>query len=170
VSAAELIDIVDANDRVIGQCPRAEINERRLRHRVVHVLLYAPDGQLILQKRSAQRSFLPLHWTTSAGGHVSSGETYIEAAERELEEELGIQTPLTFLRWYVYKVPEADNFFKHTALFRGVSEGPFRLRPEVVERVEFFEPDALASFLETAPVHAELAYALRRTASKQATS
>jgi isopentenyl-diphosphate Delta-isomerase len=45
-----------------------------------------------IQKRSENKSFYPGFWTASCTGHVSSGETYVEAATREVEEELGLDS------------------------------------------------------------------------------
>jgi isopentenyldiphosphate isomerase len=43
-----------------------------------------------LQKRSMHVRLAPGRWDHSAAGHVDEGESYEQAAERELEEELGI--------------------------------------------------------------------------------
>ncbi len=163
MSDAELIDIVDANDGVVGQATRDEINERRLRHRIVHVLLYQPDGRLVLQQRSARKSYLPLVWTTSAGGYVQAGESYLEGAMRELEEELGLRVPLAFVRWYMYTVPEAPGFVKHTAVFHAESPEAPKPHPDEVERIQAFSQAELSRLLEDADVHAELREALIAT-------
>ena len=48
-------------------------------------------GRIYLQKRSFEKSEHPGKWDSSASGHVDSGETYQEAAARELEEEIGVK-------------------------------------------------------------------------------
>lgn len=47
--------------------------------------------QLLLQKRSATKKSHPNCWDISGAGHIRSGETVIEGAIRELNEELGIK-------------------------------------------------------------------------------
>ena len=95
----EIFDIVDDNDVVIGQAPRAQCHGNpALVHRVAHVLVFNRDGALLLQKRAASKDVQPGKWDTSVGGHLDPGESYLQAAYREMEEELGIHDiPLTFL-------------------------------------------------------------------------
>jgi isopentenyl-diphosphate delta-isomerase type 1 len=86
----EMIDIVDANDQVIGSAPRREVHARGLRHRAVHMLILDGQGRIYLQRRSADKDVDPGLWDTSAAGHVDSGEDYLTAAHRELGEELAL--------------------------------------------------------------------------------
>ena len=62
---AELFDVVDAEDRVIGQATRSEVHARGLLHRASHVFVFNSDGQLLLQQRSATKDAHPLCWTSS---------------------------------------------------------------------------------------------------------
>ena len=85
----EEVDVVDAHDNVVGKAKREEAHRKGLLHRVVFVFLFDPDGKLYVQKRVASKDMYPNCWEGSLSGHVLSGETYKEAAERELHEELG---------------------------------------------------------------------------------
>ena len=89
-SAMEEVDIVDAHDNVVGKEKRDVAHEKGLLHRVVHVMLFDPDGRLYVQQRSQKKDLYPGYWEGSLSGHVLSGESYKEAAERELHEELGV--------------------------------------------------------------------------------
>lgn len=60
-------------------------------HRSVHVWILTTDGRLLLQKRSAQKENHGGLWDVSAAGHVSAGETALETAIRETEEEIGLR-------------------------------------------------------------------------------
>lgn len=86
----EMIDIVDANDNVIGRAPRSEVHARGLRHRAVHMLILDGEGRIYLQRRAADKDVDAGLWDTSAAGHVDSGEDYLAAAQRELGEELAL--------------------------------------------------------------------------------
>ncbi len=87
----ELLDVIDENDRVVGQAMRSVVHQRGLVHRGVHVMLFTPDGRLIVQQRSRSRDMYPSALDCSVSEHVKSGETYPEAAARGLREELGLE-------------------------------------------------------------------------------
>ena len=86
----EYFDKVDQNDHVIGKISREQAHEFNLLHRAVHIFIKGQNGKWLLQKRSSKKDLDPLLLTTSCSGHVDSGETYLDAAVRECEEELGL--------------------------------------------------------------------------------
>lgn len=85
-----MFDIVDELNQVTGQGTRREIHEGSLRHRAVHMFLVNKHGAVLLQKRSLWKDRQPGKWDSSAAGHLDAGESYEEAAVRELKEELGV--------------------------------------------------------------------------------
>jgi isopentenyldiphosphate isomerase len=52
------------------------------------------NGKVLFQQRSKRDLWQPGLWTLSSTGHVKSGESYRDAAKRELDEELGLRSPL----------------------------------------------------------------------------
>jgi 16S rRNA (adenine1518-N6/adenine1519-N6)-dimethyltransferase len=86
-----LIQIVNENDEVIGSAPKREAQEKGLIHRIAQIMVEDPEGRLLLQKRSLLTEFRPGQWDTSVGGHVDAGENYLDAAIREMQEEIGIK-------------------------------------------------------------------------------
>lgn len=100
----EMLEVVNEKGETIKSLPRSEIHGNpALLHRVVHVLVFNENGELILQKRSMSKDVAPGRWDTSVGGHVNAGETLDEAMKREMEEELGIaECPTEFLYTYVH--------------------------------------------------------------------
>ncbi|MGN9812101.1 NUDIX domain-containing protein [Micromonospora sp. BQ11] len=107
-SADELLDIVDEQDRVVGQARRGEVYGRRLRHRCVFVLARDAAGRVFVHRRTAGKLVFPSLYDMFVGGVVGAGETYDEAALREAEEELGVSglpTPVPLFR-FLYETPE----------------------------------------------------------------
>lgn len=168
-AADERFALVDAEDRVIGDAPRATVHGDNLLHRAVHILLFNDAGELFLQKRSRAKDRHPGVWDSSAAGHVDAGEDYDEAADRELAEELGVTAPLE----RVVKLGASERTgMEFIWLYRGRHNGPFRLAPNEIELGRFFPPDLITAWLEArppdfAPGFAECWAALRSLAAEQ---
>lgn len=114
----ELFWLVDVHDRVIGPiaCHQAHSSCKFI-HRSVCILVRNPQGQLLLQKRSAAKDTYPNFWTLSATGHVVFGETYLKAARRELLEELGFSVRLKFVCKLLLRLPQETEY---CAVYRAV--------------------------------------------------
>jgi len=144
----EMFDIVDESDRVMGQLPREEVHVNNLRHRAVHMLLFNKAGEIFLQKRSMWKDKNPFVWDSSAAGHVDTGETYEQAAVRELREEIGATTSLTSLG----KLPNSPQTgWEFIEVFFGQSEGPFSLDRLEVETGAFFPIDQVEAWTRQSP-------------------
>ena len=89
-AAEEMTDLVDEDDRVIGRAPRSEVRRRNLLHRGVGVLCRNSAGDVYVHRRTDSKDVFPGMYDAFAGGMVASGESYEEAARRELAEELGV--------------------------------------------------------------------------------
>ncbi len=85
------LNIVNENDEVIGKESRENIHKMGLLHREVHVWIYNDKGEILFQKRAADKDTYPGLLDASAGGHVEPGESYEEAALKELKEETGLK-------------------------------------------------------------------------------
>jgi 16S rRNA (adenine1518-N6/adenine1519-N6)-dimethyltransferase len=144
----ELFDEVDESDAVLGPQPRAFIHVNNLRHRAIHILLFNAAGELFLQKRSPWKDLNPSLWDSSAAGHVDSGETYHEAAGRELQEELGVSTPLKKIG-KLESSPETS--WEFVEIFTGHHEGPFQLARMEVETGAFFPMTKIKSWFSKRP-------------------
>lgn len=64
----------------------------------VHVCIFNSSGKMLIQQRSATKRTNPNVWDITLGGCVQTGETTIQAAERELLEELGLSFDLSNVR------------------------------------------------------------------------
>lgn len=156
----EFLDVVDEKNEVVGSAPYDEVYSKRLNHRIIHVLIFNDKGEIFLQQRSAKKNFCPGHWVTSAGGPVQKGETYEQAAKRELKEEIGIQVPLTLIHESPYDHYKMRKFLQ---VFRGISEGPFNLNPEEVAGGRWFSiADVRDMVKKNQLIHPELAHVIEK--------
>lgn len=87
----ELLDILDEEGNKIGIKERSEVHRDGDWHKVAFVFVVNDKGEIILQKKSKEKQSNPNKWTASASGHLSAGDTEIEGAMRELQEEIGVK-------------------------------------------------------------------------------
>lgn len=102
---------------------RSRVRAANLRHRSVAIAVLGSDGRLLVHRRSTTKDVWPGMWDICAGGVVASGETYAQAAERELAEELGIDAALEPIGAGRY---EDDAVRAIGRCFRVVHDGPVR--------------------------------------------
>jgi isopentenyldiphosphate isomerase len=137
------IAVVDDADRFVRWEERRVVHERQLPHRSVHILVFDSAARLVVQLRHATKQTWPRYWDTSVSGHVDEGdyvagldaqldEVYARAARRELDEELGLSTPLELLGHFA---PEPGIHYEQYHLYRSLSDGPFVFPSDEIEAV-----------------------------------
>lgn len=141
----EYFDVVDENDKVINRAKRRECHSNpELIHRAVHIIIFSSRGQILLEKRSMEKDLYPGMWCDMAG-HLDSGESYEDAARRELKEETGLEAPLKFL--FKFR-KDAEKETEFISVFRCESDGPFRTNPRETQFVKFFDVSEIRKMLE----------------------
>ena len=96
----EYIDIFDENNNPTGIVKeKKQAHEDGDFHRTAHIWIINNKKELLLQKRSSSKKTHPNCWDISGAGHIRAGETVIEGAIRELEEELGVKTKESDLKF-----------------------------------------------------------------------
>lgn len=150
-SPDEIFDIVDEQDKVIGALPRSEIHKRGLKHRAIHIFWFRNDGMLCLQRRSYAKDNSPGMLSSSCAGHVDSGETYLTAAVRELDEELGIKVSPDQLHEIDYAPTheELGHEFVRSYLLRG--DFNFNLHHPEVDSIVWRTPQEVSRWSQSDP-------------------
>jgi len=83
----EPLNVYDVEGRAVGVMPRAAAKRSGLAVGAVNILLINAAGEVLLQRRPADKENGGL-WDKSVGGHVGAGEDFDRAAVREAGEEL----------------------------------------------------------------------------------
>ncbi|MFE4173097.1 NUDIX hydrolase [Streptomyces sp. NPDC056909] len=131
-AADEILDIVDENDRVVGQAPRGEIYAKGLRHRCVFVLVRDPEDRVFVHRRTAGKLAFPSLYDMFVGGVVGAGESYDDAALREAEEELGVSGLDRPVPLFPFRYDAEDGSFLESAYVYWV-RCPLPVNPQVEE-------------------------------------
>ncbi len=143
----ELLIVVNTNDEIVGYTSRSACHaDPSLLHRTVGVLLKNDAGEILLQKRSMTKDMDAGLWGISAAGHVTKGQTDEDAAHREMMEELGVDTHLTFVGTMLIQTEKES---ERAALFTGTHNGPFTIHPQEVDEVMFMQPDRIRESVDS---------------------
>ena len=88
----EMIDVLNEDGSLTGrQASKKEVHEKGLWHRAAHIWFLNSKNEILLQKRAEHIESHPGEYDISAAGHLTAGDSKIEGAIREAEEELGIK-------------------------------------------------------------------------------
>ena len=122
-SPDEMVEEIDITGNVLRLVPRRKMRAEQLCHRSVFIAVMSEKGDLLVHKRAETKDIWPGWWDVAVGGVVGPGETWADAAVRELHEELGIEgTRLTLLGIGAYRDSDVQLV---AATFLCRTEGPF---------------------------------------------
>lgn len=140
-NSSELVILVDEQNNAIGTAPKATVhNKNTPLHRAFSVFLFDKNGALLLQQRALLKVTWPGVWSNSCCGHVSPGETTLAAAQRRLNEELGLKNIALFevlpnYRYCFEKDGIVENEF--CPVFAGFTSKKPRPNPAEVESIKW---------------------------------
>jgi isopentenyl-diphosphate delta-isomerase len=128
----ELI-LVNERNRAIGRGEKLAVHKAGLLHRAFSIFLVAPDGRLLLQRRSRAKYHSGGLWANSCCGHPRPGETTLRAAERRLGEELGASSRLHFGFRTHYHADFANGLAENEIVYVYFGVLPAELKPNPAE-------------------------------------
>lgn len=120
----ELVDLVDADDRVLEVVTRAEMRERgaTARHRACYVAVLTTAGELVVHRRAEWKDVYPGWWDVCFGGVLGAGEAWDDAARRELLEEAGVEAQPELVGSARWDRPDVG---LNARIYRVTHDGPF---------------------------------------------
>lgn len=156
----ENLDIIDSNDNVIWINTRHESYKNFTTNRIISVVIFNKEWKIALQKRSLTCSYMPWWWWLSAWWHVSSWETYLDSAKRELKEEIWVICDLKFkdkfywdrlewdLKYWVNNNPSKKHHYFFETIFEWHYDWDFKFDDWEVDKIEFFSIKELKNIIE----------------------
>ncbi len=113
---------------------------------LVHIIIRNKHNLYLLQQRAFTKKWYPGQWDATCG-RVQAGETGIDAAMREVKEELGLSTvpdEYTLLYHNIYKASCLLDIFLLELDFR---ESDCTIQKEEVERIKLCSFDEMVDIL-----------------------
>lgn len=141
-------DVFDQDNRPTGRIvdKRQGLRPGEYR-RIVELWIRGADGRYLIQQRSRNKKIFPGMWYCSVSGAVQSGETPMEAAQRETREELGFG--LNPERAEPYKIISEDAAHFYIWLFRQeIDTEQLVLEPAEVAAVQWASRETIETMIE----------------------
>jgi isopentenyldiphosphate isomerase len=131
---AELLDVVDDEDNVVGKATRGQCHDKRLTHRSVMFFILDSSGRVLVNRRAKDKEFFGGQWSIVLGGHVPTGESYDEAVVREALEEAGLTLKPERVGYFMKRLrQECEN----VAVYAFTTDSKPKLLREEIEHGEF---------------------------------
>lgn len=151
----EQVVLITPDDEVLGLMDKQQAHIQGLLHRAFSVFLFNDKGEMLLQKRAATKYHSPNRWTNAVCSHPRNEESYLDAALRRLQEELGIETKISEQFHFIYKASVGENLWEHELdyVFVGEYTGDFHLNRDEVSEVRYVSMEKLEQELRENPEH-----------------
>ena len=98
------VQLVDAQDQPAGTMEKIEAHRFGLLHRVLSVIIVNSQKESLLQRRADGKYHSPGLWTNTCCSHPYPDELPLDAANRRLKEEMGMDADLEYVFKFLYKV------------------------------------------------------------------
>lgn len=151
---SEQLILVDSNDQEIGVMSKADCHAGTgILHRAFSIFLFNSEGEMLLQRRSADKPLWPMYWSNSCCSHPRAGETVEIALQRRLQEELGVQCPLTFLYKFEYQASYSPDGAERElcSVYLGSYDGVIHVNDTEIAEIRYVTPENLAHDLAQSP-------------------
>ena len=141
----EMVILVDKNDNQVGLMPKLEAHEKGVLHRAFSIFIFNSKYELLLQKRASSKYHSGGLWTNTCCSHPREGEDILDAANRRLDEEMGIKTSLRKVYDFIYKAELDNQLTEHEFdhVFYGVFDNDPTLNKDEAEDFKWVDMETL---------------------------
>lgn len=105
--------LVDEHDHELGTMEKLAAHQQGRMHRAISVYVFNSRDQLLLQRRAASKYHCGGLWTNTCCGHPLPSERSVDAAQRRLQEEMGLTCQLTETFEFSYRAELPGGLIEH---------------------------------------------------------
>ena len=149
----ELWDILDKNGNPVGKTVERKCVclSRGEYHLVVHIWVLGSDGRVLIQQRSFNKPPMPGEWA-AIGGSAVSGEDSVDAARRELFEEMGIETETNELK-HICKMVRRSSILDIYLVYKDIPVSMLKLQKNEVNAAKWVHRNKLRQMIKKGEFH-----------------
>ena len=151
----EYVILVNEKDQEVGQMEKMEAHEKGLLHRAFSIFLFNDKNELLLQQRALSKYHSGGLWTNTCCSHPRAGETVLEAANRRLQEEMGIKAEMQSQFSFVYRANLDNDLTEHEldhVVFGSFNDAP-EVNPEEVAAWKYVSMKEIEADMKKNPEH-----------------
>ena len=147
--------LVNENDEVLGSMEKLEAHLKGALHRAFSIFIFNDQKELLIHQRAFDKYHSPGLWTNTCCSHPFPEETTLDAANRRLEEEMGMQCSLTPIFTFVYKAGFENGLTEHEFdhVFVGYYDGEILFNKEEVDDYYFGTIEEINEKIQFNPSH-----------------
>jgi len=149
----ESVILVNSADDAIGSAPKLDAHRNAQLHRAFSVFICDSDKRILIQRRAEGKYHSSGLWSNACCGHPRPGESTLDAAQRRLQEETGIECSLDETGTFTYCAPVDDGLIEHE--FDHVFVGSFNRDPapdpQEIQDWRWISLDDLRAWLDRDP-------------------
>lgn len=151
----EEVILVDQDDNPIGTMEKLEAHQKGVLHRAFSVFIFNTKNELLLQQRALDKYHSAGLWSNTCCSHPRPDEAPLQAAKRRLNEEMGINSELTFISKFLYKTRFNNGLFEHELdyIYIGTSDTLPIINTEEVKDFRYAPLQQIKADLQSNPAH-----------------
>ena len=109
----EKVILVDKLDNQIGLMNKQEAHIKGVLHRAFSIFIFNSNNELLLQQRAFEKYHSAGLWTNTCCSHPRNNESLLDAANRRLNEEMGMKCRLNKSFDFIYNAKMPNDLIEH---------------------------------------------------------
>lgn len=149
----KMVVCVNELDQPSGVMEKMEAHQRGCLHRAFSIFIYNSEGEMLLQKRAADKYHSGGLWTNACCSHPAPEEVLEETIHSRLIEEMGFDCSLQEIHQFLYKANLDHGLVEHEYdhVFAGTYDGEILLNPEEADDYKWISVEKLTNDVRKHP-------------------
>tara|TARA_B110000483_G_C18193454_1_gene541980 strand:+ start:986 stop:1498 length:513 start_codon:yes stop_codon:yes gene_type:complete len=149
----DYVVLVNKKDQEIGTMEKMEAHQKGLLHRAFSVFILNSKGEMLIHRRALGKYHSPGLWTNTCCSHPRPNETVLDAANRRLDEEMGMGESLSEVVSFVYHHKFDNGLVEHEFdhILTGISDALPSINEDEVDSYKYMGIEELEQSMKQNP-------------------
>ena len=149
----DYVVLVNKKDQEIGTMEKMEAHQKGLLHRAFSVFIFNSKGEMLIHRRALGKYHSPGLWTNTCCSHPRPNETVLDAANRRLDEEMGMVESLSEVVSFVYHHKFDNGLVEHEFdhILTGISDALPSINEDEVDSYKYMGIEELEQSMKQNP-------------------